>query len=80
MQVSVWASCLARLAQVARADKPVQGWEQWSADINQLVSSYETAEALERVPGSNKALLRPAREGVSSLPASAPSRGTLAAG
>jgi hypothetical protein len=38
--------------------EPVQGWEQWSADITELVSSCETVEALERVQGSNRALLR----------------------
>ena len=38
--------------------EPVQGWEQWSFDIKELVSSCETAEALERVQGSNRALLR----------------------
>ncbi len=43
--------------------EPVQGWEQWSADITELVRSCETAEALERVQGSNRALLgRLARE------------------
>jgi hypothetical protein len=38
--------------------EPVQGWQQWSADIGNIVASCETAEALERVQNSNRALLR----------------------
>jgi hypothetical protein len=38
--------------------EPVQGWEQWTADVKELISSCETTEALERVQDRNRALLR----------------------
>lgn len=38
--------------------EPLQGWEQWSADIKVLIRSCETDEAVDRVQNSNRSLLR----------------------
>lgn len=38
--------------------EPVQGWEQWSRDIAEMVGVCETQEALARVQNSNRALLK----------------------
>lgn len=45
-------------APTAAPREPVQGWEQWTADIRSIVASCDTAEALDRVQNSNRDLLR----------------------
>lgn len=37
---------------------PVQGWDQWSQDIMEIVRLCESMEALDRVQDTNRALLR----------------------
>jgi hypothetical protein len=46
------------LTRATAAHEPVQGWQQWSADIRGIIASCETAEALDRLQNSNRALLR----------------------
>jgi hypothetical protein len=38
--------------------EPIQGWEPWSKDIIEIISSCETEEALGRVQNSNRSLLK----------------------
>jgi hypothetical protein len=46
------------LIRITAEPEPVQGWQQWCADIKDIIASCETAEALERVQNSNRTLLR----------------------
>ena len=39
-------------------EEPVQGWEQWSRDIVDVVRVCETGQALDRLQNINRALLR----------------------
>jgi hypothetical protein len=38
--------------------EPVQGWNQWTDDILEIIRVCQTEEALERVQGSNRGLLK----------------------
>ncbi len=38
--------------------EPVQGWEQWSNDLIEMIRGCESNEALDRVQDSNRALLK----------------------
>ena len=38
--------------------EPVQGWEQWTSDISDVVRVCETGEALDRLQNMNRALLK----------------------
>jgi hypothetical protein len=37
---------------------PVQGWEQWSHDVIDIIKACESQEALDRVQNTNRALLK----------------------
>lgn len=49
-----------RLKPCAEPPDPVQGWEQWAADLEEMVRLCETPEALDRVQETYRALLRAA--------------------
>jgi AcrR family transcriptional regulator len=41
------------------AAEPLQGWEQWALDIEDIVGVCETAQAVVLVQDRNRALLKP---------------------
>jgi hypothetical protein len=47
-----------RLKVSEHVPEPVQGWEQWLADIADVVRVCETGEALDRLQNMNRALLK----------------------
>lgn len=47
-----------RLLDVPVIMEPVQGWEQWQADLLDVVRVCETGEALDRLQDTNRGLLR----------------------
>ena len=47
-----------RLCADVHSPEPVQGWDQWTADIIEIVVSCETGEALDLVQGRNRDLLK----------------------
>lgn len=49
-----------RLAARSEVLDPDQGWDQWSADIQDMIGTCESEEALERVQSTYRALLRAA--------------------
>jgi hypothetical protein len=40
------------------APEPVQGWQQWTSDITEMIRICETGEAIDRVQNSNRHLLK----------------------
>lgn len=46
------------LAQKNHDPAPVQGWDQWSSDIIDIIKSCQSAEALERVRNLHRGLLK----------------------
>ena len=47
-----------RLGKNGHVPEPVQGWQQWSADIAEMLRICETTEAVDRVQNSNRVLLK----------------------
>jgi hypothetical protein len=47
-----------KLRKWVHGPEPIQGWEQWSNDILEIISSCETEEALGRVQNSNRSSLK----------------------
>jgi hypothetical protein len=50
-----------KLRRMSHAPEPVQGWDQWLADISDMLRICETVEAVERVQNSNRHLLQALR-------------------
>jgi len=49
-----------RLSSGKDQQDPVQGWEQWSLDIRDLIAGCETEDAIDRVQGTYRGMLRTA--------------------
>jgi hypothetical protein len=47
-----------RLRRDDHVPEPVQGWQQWTADISDTVSVCETGEALDRLQNTNRLLFK----------------------
>jgi hypothetical protein len=47
-----------KLVRSSHVPEPVQGWDQWVADILDMVRICETGEAIDRVQNSNRHLLK----------------------